>query len=101
MQHLFFSCAVAKQLWHVLSKIFGIQLVTSFEDIEKFWLSNKRNGILNVFTSAAAWRRLMLSKIHLEEYGYTPFPGSCDGTKMDDPLSGGEEGSHYTKGEAV
>jgi hypothetical protein len=53
--HLFFECAVAKQLWTVLSNIFGIQLISSFEDVGKFWLSNKHNGILNLFTSAAVW----------------------------------------------
>jgi hypothetical protein len=55
IQHLFFSCVVAKQLWHALSKIFDIQLIASFEDIGKFWLSNKHNGVLNMFTSAAVW----------------------------------------------
>jgi hypothetical protein len=55
IQHLFFSCAIAKQLWHVLSKIFDIQLIASFEDIGKFWLNNKHNGVLNMFTLAAVW----------------------------------------------
>jgi hypothetical protein len=56
IQHLFFTCVVAKQLWHVFSKTFDIhQLIVSFEDIGKFWLSNKCNGILNMFTLAAVW----------------------------------------------
>jgi hypothetical protein len=38
----------------------------------------------------------VFSEIHLEEYGYTPFPGSCDGEKMEDLIPGGEEG-HFTK----
>lgn len=55
IQHLLFECAVAKQLWNVLSDIFGIQLIVAYEDVCKFWLSNKRNGVLNMFTSAAIW----------------------------------------------
>jgi hypothetical protein len=36
IQHLFFSCAVAKQLWHVLSKIFDIQLITLLKILVNF-----------------------------------------------------------------
>ena len=55
LNHLFFDCVVAKQLWEVLSSIFGIQLGNSLDNIGKFWLSNKRNGVLNICTSAAVW----------------------------------------------
>ena len=55
LNHLFFDCVVAKQLWEVLSSIFGIQLGNSLDNIGKFWLSNKRNGVLNICTYAAVW----------------------------------------------
>jgi hypothetical protein len=41
----------------------------------------------------------VFSEIHLEEYGYTPFPGSYDGGKMEDLIPGGED--HFTKSETV
>lgn len=56
INHVFFECAVAQQLWSVLSSIFDISLGDSIESIGKLWLSNKRNGVLNVFTSASLWR---------------------------------------------
>lgn len=55
IQHLFFDCAVAQQMWAYLSSISGCLLGGSFDDIGKFWLSNKRNGVLNIITSAALW----------------------------------------------
>jgi len=56
VNHLFFECAVARRLWAVLSSIFDVQLGGSLDSISKFWLSNKRNGVLNMFTSAAVWK---------------------------------------------
>ena len=53
--HLFFTCAVARQMWVVLSRTCEVQLGDSFESIGRFWLSNKRNGVVNIITSAAIW----------------------------------------------
>ena len=39
--HMFFECAVAAQLWRVLSNILEVNLGGSFESIGQFWLSNK------------------------------------------------------------
>jgi hypothetical protein len=55
VNHLFFECVVAKQLWNVLSSILGIQLGGALDNIGKFWLSSKHNGVLNMCTSAAFW----------------------------------------------
>ena len=55
ISHLFFYCVVAQYLWKLLSKIFDVQLGNSLDSIGKFWLSNKRNGILNLFTLAGFW----------------------------------------------
>ena len=55
INHLFFGYVVARQLWVVLSVVFDVQLGGSLESIGKFCLSNKRNGVLNMFTSATLW----------------------------------------------
>jgi hypothetical protein len=55
IQHLFFDCVVAKQLWGSLSEILGVQLGGTLDNIGKFWLSSKKNGVLNICTSAAFW----------------------------------------------
>jgi len=53
--HMFFECAVAAQLWRVLSNILEVNLGGSFESIGQFWLSNKRHGLVNIITAAALW----------------------------------------------
>ena len=53
--HLFFECAVAAQLWCLLSEILEVNLGGSFESIGQFWLSNKRHGLVNIITAAALW----------------------------------------------
>jgi hypothetical protein len=46
---------VAKQLWGTLLDILGVQLGGTLDNIGKFWLSSKRNGVLDMCTSAAFW----------------------------------------------
>lgn len=36
-------------------RFFSVQLGDSLDSIGNFWLSNKRNGILNMITAAAIW----------------------------------------------
>ena len=55
VNHLFIGCVVAQQLWVTLSKVFDAQLGGSLDSIGKIWWSNKCNGVLNMFTSAAVW----------------------------------------------
>jgi len=52
INHLFFECVVAKQMWTILSSIFYVQLGDYIDSIGKVWLNNKRNVILNMCTSA-------------------------------------------------
>lgn len=40
MQHPFFHCVVAAQLWVALSDLLGVKLGGSLDSIGKFWLSN-------------------------------------------------------------
>ena len=53
--HLFFDCVVSKQLWHIVSGILSTQLGGSLDNIGQFWLSNERNCIINMCTSAVCW----------------------------------------------
>ena len=53
VQHLFFDCAVAKQLWSMLPDILKVNIGGSLDDVGKFWQSNKRHGLLNMVTFAA------------------------------------------------
>jgi hypothetical protein len=55
VHHLFFEWAVAQQIWVNISECLAIELGNSFESIGKLWLSNKKNIVANMFTSAALW----------------------------------------------
>jgi hypothetical protein len=46
---------VAKQIWVNISDYLEIGYVISFESIAKYWLSNKKYYVINIFTSAALW----------------------------------------------
>jgi hypothetical protein len=46
---------VAKQCWTVISNIVGVTVGNDLAVIGQFWLSNKRNGLLNIVTSAVLW----------------------------------------------
>jgi len=55
-RHLFSEYGVATQLWFVLSHIFKFQLGCSLLSIGQYWLSDKKNGVLNnIVTSTALW----------------------------------------------
>ena len=55
-RHLFFEYGVATQLWSMLSDIFKFQLGCSLLSIGQYWLSDKKNGVLNnIVTSTALW----------------------------------------------
>ena len=55
IQHLFFGCAVATQLWKVLSSILNIKLGGSFDEVGKYWLSNRKHCVTNITSAAAMW----------------------------------------------
>ena len=42
VQHLFFECAVARQVWVWISEVIDRNIGSSFESIGSMWLSNKR-----------------------------------------------------------
>jgi hypothetical protein len=49
VNHLFFDCVVAKQLWAVISRIFGIQLGDSLDSIASFGLAIRKTVSLTLF----------------------------------------------------
>ena len=55
VDHLFFDCFLAKKIWTVISDIFGIHIGTDFESVARWWISNNRNSVLNIFSSAVLW----------------------------------------------
>jgi hypothetical protein len=52
VNHLFFECFVADHIWQALSHIFGVRLGNDFESIARWWISNNKNSVLNMFCSA-------------------------------------------------
>jgi hypothetical protein len=54
-QHLFFDCVVAKVLWTTISDIFNKSIGLDFESVARWWISESKNSVLNMFTSAVLW----------------------------------------------
>lgn len=77
VNHLFFDCVVARQLWAHIAAVFDVHLEPSLESVGKFWLSNKKNCVLNIVSSAAPWslwklrNDLCFQKFTLAGYRYT------------------------------
>ena len=55
IHHLFFDCCVASTLWKHVSDIFGVQIGSNFESVARWWVSNKRNCVLNTVGAALLW----------------------------------------------
>ena len=54
-QHLFCECVVAKIIWETISDILEIQIGSDFESIARWWISEDRNSVINVISSATLW----------------------------------------------
>ena len=52
VDHLFFGCFVATQIWSTISDIFGVPIGADFESVARWWISNNRNSVMNIFSSA-------------------------------------------------
>jgi hypothetical protein len=55
VDHLFFKCFVVQQIWEALSTIFKVQLGSDFESIARWWVSNNKHAVLNIFCSGVLW----------------------------------------------
>jgi hypothetical protein len=54
-KQLFFECVVATSLWEVVSDILKLSIGKSFESVARWWLSDNKNSVLNIFSSATLW----------------------------------------------
>ena len=59
VHHLFFGCCVATLMWKYLYDIFNIQIGVNFESIARWWISNKKNSVLNMCGAC-------ITMVHLE-----------------------------------
>jgi hypothetical protein len=55
VDHLFFKCFVAQNVWKVISDVFGISIGSDFLFVARWWISNDRNAVLNTFSSVVTW----------------------------------------------
>ena len=55
INHLFFNCVVAKQLWSILSEILNRQVGTYFVSVGTMWISNRKFIVENIFCATALW----------------------------------------------
>ena len=59
VHQLFFGCCVATLMWKHLYDIFNIQIGVNFESIARWWISNKKNSVLNMCGAC-------ITMVHLE-----------------------------------
>ena len=55
VHHLFFGCCVTTSMWCHLSESFDTNLGVNFESVARWWISNKKNAILNTCCAALMW----------------------------------------------
>ena len=55
MHHLFFGCAVAKQVWVEVCEAIALNIGVDFLSIGNMWLCNKMFLVCNMVTSAVLW----------------------------------------------
>jgi hypothetical protein len=55
VEHLCFSCDVAKLVWTCISEIVKTHIGDSYENVARLWISNKKSYAINMITSAAVW----------------------------------------------
>ena len=55
IDHLFFNCIVAKQIWNVVSAFFETEIGTNYNSVARFWVSNKKHAVVNSVCAAVLW----------------------------------------------
>lgn len=55
INHLFFECTVAKQIWTLASEFLSLELGTDYLSIAKFWLANNKHMALNSICACVLW----------------------------------------------
>jgi hypothetical protein len=46
---------VAGQLWEIISSLFARNIGSDFESVTRWWISENKNSVLNIFSSAVMW----------------------------------------------
>jgi hypothetical protein len=55
VDHLFFKCFVVSHVLCFFTELFNVQVGADFESVARWWISNNKNDMLNLFTSATLW----------------------------------------------
>lgn len=55
VNHLFFNCCVAKNIWATIAGILDLRIDWDFEYMATFWLANKKHILTNIVSSAVIW----------------------------------------------
>jgi hypothetical protein len=51
INHMFFDCVVARQVWRLVSELIGFKIGLNYESMVKCWLCNKKFGVVNMLSS--------------------------------------------------
>jgi len=55
INHLFFECCVARNIWLTISEVLGHNLGHCFESVARFCIANKRHMLTNIISSSVLW----------------------------------------------
>ena len=55
IDHLFFECIIAKEIWYYVSIFFGFNIGSNFLSLATFWISNKKHASTNAICAAVLW----------------------------------------------
>ena len=55
VMHLFFECAVAKEMWRNISPLTGLPVVTDYLSVARLWICEKTHKIPNIVHSVVLW----------------------------------------------
>lgn len=55
VHHLLFDCSIMQIMWKDISQMTQKPNLSSFEAVATYWLSNKKQSVINMITSALLW----------------------------------------------
>lgn len=55
INYLVLECVVAKAIWNYISDILGVEVSRSFDSIAKWWINEKKNSLISIFSFATLW----------------------------------------------
>ena len=69
VNHLFFECVVARQIWRDIADVLNIKIESSYESIAGKWLSQKKFCLVNMVSSAVLWSIWKLRNFFVFQHG--------------------------------